>query len=162
MLVAPEGINGTIAGSRDAIDQFLRSIKLDARFSSLVHKESMTDTMPFHRMNVKIKRELITMKRPNANPSKCKGVYIEPKDWNQLLEDPNVVLIDTRNDYEVAIGRFQNAVNPQTKIFSEFPDFVEKNLTDLKGKKIAMYCTGGIRYIHKCWPYCFLLNLYLK
>jgi UPF0176 protein len=145
LLVALEGINGTVAGKRESIDQFLQEIKSDDRFKNLEHKESFADETPFNRLKVKIKKEIVTLRKPEANPSKLRGTYVDPKEWNQLINDPDVVVIDTRNDYEVGAGKFKGALDPKTDTFCEFPDFVEKNLTDLKDKKIAMYCTGGIR-----------------
>jgi UPF0176 protein len=145
LLVATEGINGTIAGSSANIDEFLTELKTDERFHDIDYKLSLSETLPFYRMNVKVKRELITLNKPEANPALYRGEYVEPKDWNALISDPDVILLDTRNDYEIAIGKFQNAISPETKSFSEFPKFVEQELGHCFDKKIAMYCTGGIR-----------------
>lgn len=145
LLVASEGINGTVCGNREGIDILLSHIRSDERFKNLVHKESYAETPPFFRMKVRIKKEIVTLKRPEADPNKIVGEYVEPRDWNQLIADPDTVVLDTRNDYEVKIGTFKNAINPKTDTFVEFPKFVEENLSDLKDKKIAMFCTGGIR-----------------
>lgn len=145
LLLASEGINGTVAGSRSAIDSLLSHLKSDCRFAGLEHKESYCDSQPFYRTRVKLKKEIVTLGVPDIDPNKLVGEYINPKDWNDVISKPDVVVIDTRNDYEVGIGAFKNAINPQTKTFREFPEFVSKELQDQKDKKIAMYCTGGIR-----------------
>lgn len=145
LLLAPEGINGTVGGTREAIDTFLTTLKSDARFADLAHKESFADEMPFYRLKVRLKKEIVTMRTPEANPSKMVGTYVDPKDWNALISDPDVVVLDTRNDYEVQIGTFKNAVNPETEVFVDFPNYVREKLAAPKSKKIAMFCTGGIR-----------------
>lgn len=145
LLLAKEGINGTIAGSREGIDGVLAYMRADPRFKDLQHKESNTDTMPFLRMKVKLKKEIVTMGVEDIDPTVCVGQYVQAKDWNTLLNDPEVVLIDTRNEYEYEIGTFKGAINPQTDTFRELPDFVAKNLNPDKHKKVAMFCTGGIR-----------------
>ena len=145
LLLAAEGINGTVAGTRKSIDSLLDYLKTDARLANLEHKESYCDEQPFYRTRIKLKKEIVTLGVPGVDPNKQVGEYVEPKDWNQVISDPNVLVIDTRNDYEVSIGSFKNSINPQTNTFREFPDFVEKHLQDAKDKKIAMYCTGGIR-----------------
>ncbi len=145
ILLAREGINGTIAGSRDAIDALLATLRTDPRLSDLTHKESYTDKIPFLRMKVRLKKEIVTMGVPDISPAEKAGTYVEPEDWNTLISDPEVLLIDTRNRYECDIGTFENAQNPQTDSFREFPDYVEKNLNPGTHKKIAMFCTGGIR-----------------
>ena len=145
LLLASEGINGTIAGSRAAVDALLAQLSSDPRFAELDYKESLTDEMPFYRSKVKIKKEIVTMGVANLDPTHNAGTYVEPRDWNALIEDPEITLIDTRNDYEVQIGSFDNAVNPQTHNFREFPEFVKANLDPARHKKIAMFCTGGIR-----------------
>jgi UPF0176 protein len=142
LLLAHEGINGTIAGSREAINQ-LKAF-LETRFDGLEYKESWAESMPFYRMKVRLKKEIVTLGIPSVDPSQQVGTYVNPQDWNQLISDPDVLLLDTRNMYEVEIGTFQGATNPQTKSFSEFPDFV-KTIDKTKYKKIAMCCTGGIR-----------------
>jgi len=145
LLLAIEGINGTVAGSRAAINALLAWLKNDPRFSGLEHKESVTDEMPFYRSKVKLKKEIVTMGVADIDPIRNTGNYVSPQDWNTLIEDPEVTLIDTRNDYEVQIGTFDNAINPETSNFREFPEFVKSSLDPEKHKKIAMFCTGGIR-----------------
>jgi UPF0176 protein len=145
LLLAREGINGTIAGSRESIDSLLAWLRTDARLSDLVHKESFTDTMPFLRSKVRLKKEIVTLGVPEVDPTHIVGTYVDPKDWNALISDPDVVLIDTRNDYEVQIGTFKNAVNPETEAFREFPKFTQEYLGDKQETKVAMFCTGGIR-----------------
>jgi UPF0176 protein len=142
LLLAEEGINGTIAGSREAINQ-LKAF-LDTRFDDLEYKESWAETMPFFRMKVRLKKEIVTLGLPSVDPSQQVGTYVKPQDWNQLISEPDVLLLDTRNIYEIEIGTFQGATNPQTHSFTEFPDFV-KTIDKTKYKKIAMCCTGGIR-----------------
>lgn len=145
LLIAHEGINGTIAGSRagiDAVLAFLRNIPAIGEFE---FKESYTDEMPFYRTKVKLKKEIVTMGVSDIDPKQSVGQYVKAEDWNALISDPDVLLVDTRNDYEVKIGTFKNALNPHTETFREFPDYVEKHLDKNKHKKIAMFCTGGIR-----------------
>ncbi len=142
LLLAEEGINGTVAGSRKGIDTL--KVFLETRFKALEYKESSADEMPFHRMKVRLKKEIVTLGVPTINPSECVGTYVEPERWNDLISDPEVLVLDTRNDYEVQIGTFQRASNPGTKIFREFPEFV-KGIDKTKHKKVAMFCTGGIR-----------------
>ncbi len=145
LLLAREGINGTVAGPRDGIDSLLNWLKQDSRLARLSHKESYDDTVPFLRAKVKLKKEIVTMGQPNIDPNHIVGTYVKPADWDELIADPEVTLIDTRNDYEVQIGSFKNAVNPKTTTFREFPDFVKQNLDPSRHKKVAMFCTGGIR-----------------
>ena len=145
ILVAPEGINGTIAGSRSGIDRLLEFIRSDPRFEDLNHKESFTDRMPFLRTKVRLKKEIVALGSPEADPTVRVGTYVTPADWNRLISDPDVTLIDTRNDYEVHIGSFRGAVNPHTNSFRDFPDYVDQNLDPSRDRKIAMFCTGGIR-----------------
>jgi UPF0176 protein len=145
ILLAAEGINGTIAGTRQAIDNILAYLKSDPRLANLEHKESYCETQPFYRTKVKLKKEIVTLGVAGIDPSTMVGKYIYPKDWNQLISEPDVLVVDTRNDYEVDIGTFQNAINPKTTNFREFPEFVQQNLNHAKDKKIAMFCTGGIR-----------------
>ncbi len=144
LLLAAEGINGTVAGTRDSIDSLLNYLQSDPRLSDLEYKESYCEKQPFYRTRVKLKKEIVTMGVADLDPSKS-GKYVAPEDWNQVISDPDVVLIDTRNDYEIGIGTFANAINPKTNTFREFPAFVDKELSHLKDKKIAMCCTGGIR-----------------
>lgn len=145
LLLAKEGINGTVAGSRTAIDALLDFLRADPRFAELSYKESYTDTPPFLRSRVKLKREIVTMGVEGIDPKQSVGTYVKPKDWNQLISDPDVLLVDTRNDYEVQVGTFKNAVNPHTESFREFPQYVKQHLNPQKHKKVAMFCTGGIR-----------------
>jgi len=145
LLLAAEGINGTIAGSRAGIDAVLNWLRADARFAGLEAKESYVDENPFYRTKVKLKKEIVTMGVEDIDPKQIVGTYIQPKDWNRLIEDPEVLLLDTRNQYEVEIGTFENAVNPHTTSFREFPEYVATHLDPAKHKKVAMFCTGGIR-----------------
>ncbi len=145
LLLANEGINGTVAGSRQGINNLLKWLKQDERLADLDHKESYDESMPFYRTKVKLKKEIVTMGVEGIDPKEVVGTYVKPKDWNELISDPEVVLVDTRNDYEVAIGTFKNALDPKTETFREFPEYVEKNLDKTKNKKVAMFCTGGIR-----------------
>ncbi|MDX1491470.1 MAG: rhodanese-related sulfurtransferase [Pseudohongiellaceae bacterium] len=145
LLLAKEGVNGTIAGSREGIDNVLQHLRSDPRLSALETKESYVDENPFYRTKVKLKKEIVTMGVEDIDPNQIVGSYVKPKDWNALISDPEVILIDTRNDYEVQIGTFENAVNPKTETFREFPDYVKENLDPKKHPKVAMFCTGGIR-----------------
>ena len=145
LLLAQEGINGTIAGTRDGIDATLDWLRSDPRLAALNHKESYNEHMPFKRCKVKLKKEIVTMGVPVIDPKEVVGTYIKPQDWNALISDPDVLLVDTRNAYEVQIGTFKNALNPNTETFREFPQFVADNLDTNKHKKVAMFCTGGIR-----------------
>lgn len=145
LLLAPEGINGTIAGSRAAVDSVLAWLRADPRLADLEHKESADEQMPFHRMKVKLKKEIVTMGVAGVDPNVRVGRYVSPRDWNELIRDPDVLLVDTRNDYECDIGTFRGALDPRTANFREFPRFVRENLDPRKHKKVAMFCTGGIR-----------------
>ncbi len=145
LLLAGEGINGTIAGTRTGIDAVLAHIRSLSGCADLEWKESTAREMPFRKMKVRIKREIVTMGQPEVDPRACVGHYILPEDWNDLIQSPDVAVIDTRNDYEVAIGTFEGAVDPETKSFGEFPDWWEANKHRFHNKKIAMFCTGGIR-----------------
>ncbi len=145
LLLAPEGINGTIAGTRGGIDAVLAVIRALPGCAGLEWKESQAGTMPFGRMKVKLKREIVTMGQPDVDPLARVGNYVAPAAWNALISDPETVVIDTRNDYEVAIGTFRGAVDPGTRAFGEFPDWWQANRDRFAGKRIAMFCTGGIR-----------------
>ena len=145
LLLALEGINGTIAGSKTGIDNVLAFINADERLTGVSFKCSYHQENPFQRTKVKLKKEIVTMGVEGIDPNLTVGTYVKPKDWNALISDPEVLLIDTRNDYEVEIGTFENAVNPNTETFREFPEYVAKNLDKTKHKKVAMFCTGGIR-----------------
>ena len=145
LLLAHEGINGTVAGGDSAIDELLNYLRADDRLADLDCKFSSHEERPFLRMKVKLKREIVTMGQENIDPNVCVGRYASPQEWNALIDDPDVLVIDTRNEYEVEIGTFAGAVNPHTNSFREFPDWVEQNLDPKKHKKVAMFCTGGIR-----------------
>ena len=153
LLLASEGINGTIAGRAEDVHAVLAFLRQDPRLAALEHKKAHAQHMPFYRMKVRLKREIVTLGVPDVHPARMAGQYVKPQDWNQLLADPAVVLVDTRNDYEVSIGTFQGAINPATHSFSELPDWVEREmqeggkLADVNGQKpkVAMFCTGGIR-----------------
>ncbi|HEY9760967.1 MAG TPA: rhodanese-related sulfurtransferase [Trichocoleus sp.] len=145
LLLAPEGINATLAGPRSGIDAVLADLRSDPRLSDLTVKESSADYPPFERMKVKLKREIVTLGVPEVDPTEQVGTYVAPQDWNQIISDPEVLVLDTRNDYEVQIGTFKSAVNPQTQSFREFPDYVQAHLNPSQHKKVAMFCTGGIR-----------------
>lgn len=145
LLLAPEGINGTIAGTRAAIDAVLAHLRALPGCAGLDWKESTASAQPFGRMKVRLKREIVTIGQPQVDPIAGTGQYVAPGDWNALITAPDVAVIDTRNDYEVAIGRFAGAVDPGTDSFRDFPAWWEANRDRFKGKRIAMYCTGGIR-----------------
>lgn len=145
MLVAPEGINGTVAGARRETDQLFDAIREDPRLRNLQTKESYCAEAPFLRAKVKLKKEIVTMGQPDLDPAHAAGKYVAAEDWNALIQDPSVMLIDTRNDYEVEVGTFQGALNPETQSFRDFPEYAARTLPANKGQKIAMFCTGGIR-----------------
>ena len=145
LLLAREGINGTVSGSREGIDALLKWLKSDTRFADLSSKESFDSEQPFYRTKVKLKKEIVTMGIENIDPKKIVGTYVKPNQWNELISREDVILIDTRNDYETAIGTFEKAVVPETTTFREFPQYVKDNLDPKKHKKVAMFCTGGIR-----------------
>lgn len=145
LLLAKEGINGTIAGTREGIDGVLAWLNNDPRIAGISYKESFEDSNPFYRTKVKLKKEIVTMGVEGIDPKHIVGTYVKPKDWNALISRDDVVLIDTRNDYEYDVGTFEGAVNPNTKTFRELPQFVADNLDPAKHKKVAMFCTGGIR-----------------
>jgi len=145
LLLAEEGINGTVSGTRDAINSLVTFLTSDERFAGLSYKESFFEGAPFYRMKVKLKKEIVTMGVEGIDPQKIVGTYVKPKDWNALISDPEVLLIDTRNSYEYDIGTFKGAIDPKTETFREFPAYVAENLDPVKHKKVAMFCTGGIR-----------------
>ena len=145
LLLAHEGINGTIAGTRAGIDAVLKAVRALPGCAELEHKESFASDMPFLRMKVKLKKEIVTLGVPSVDPTAHVGHYVDPQDWNDLITQDDVVLIDTRNDYEVEIGTFEGAVDPETKSFREFPDWWAKNKGRFHNKRVAMFCTGGIR-----------------
>ena len=146
LILAYEGFNGTLAGPRPALDQLvlrLRKFLIDGRQAEI--KFSTAAKRPFWKLKIKVKREIVTLGLPAINPSKQAGTYVKPKDWNALIADPDTVVIDTRNSYEIAVGSFENAIDPETRLFSQFPNWVAANREKLKGKRLAMFCTGGIR-----------------
>lgn len=145
LLLAKEGVNGTIAGDRAGIDAVLLHLRGLPGCSDLEWKESTATVAPFHRMKVRLKKEIVTMGQPDVDPVARVGNYVDPADWNDLISAPDVAVIDTRNDYEVAIGTFEGAVDPETKSFGEFPAWWEKNKHRFHNKRVAMFCTGGIR-----------------
>ena len=145
LLLAREGINGTIAGPRDGIDAVIAHIRTLPGCADLEWKESTASEMPFQRLKVRLKREIVTMGQPDVDPTRSVGTYVAPADWNALIARDDVVTIDTRNDYEVEIGTFDGAIDPQTKSFGEFPEWWSENAESFAGKKVAMFCTGGIR-----------------
>jgi UPF0176 protein len=145
LLLAGEGINGTIAGDRAGIDAVLAYIRALPGCADIEWKESTAVDAPFHRIKVRLKREIVTMGQPDIDPVSRVGHYVDPADWNDLISAPDVAVIDTRNDYEVAIGSFDGAIDPQTKSFGEFPAWWEANKHRFHNKRIAMFCTGGIR-----------------
>jgi UPF0176 protein len=145
LLIAPEGINGTLAGSELAIQELLISLNKNTGLSQKDVKFSYSEEKPFNRFKIRLKREIVTFNQPHVNPNLRVGTYIEPDQWNTLIEDPDVTVIDTRNKYETLIGTFKNAIDPKIDSFTEFSDYVRENLDPKKHKKIAMFCTGGIR-----------------
>lgn len=145
ILLAEEGINGTIAGLPASVRNVLTGLRNSSPFAGLEHKESFAPETPFQRMKVRLKREIVTMGKPGVDPNTAVGTYVAPAEWNALISDPDVAVIDTRNDYEVALGSFANAINPETENFRDFPGWFEQSGL-LEGKpRIAMFCTGGIR-----------------
>jgi UPF0176 protein len=145
VLIAPEGINGTICGEPAGVNAVLEQIRSDSRFARLEHKSSFAQQRPLARLKVKIKPEIIALRHPGVDAANNAGTYVEAENWNDLISDPSVVVIDTRNDYEVQIGSFRGAINPNTAHFSELPQWIDQQ-TDLQSKpRVAMFCTGGIR-----------------
>lgn len=145
LLLAHEGINGTVAGAPEAIDALVAHLGAMPALSGLDVKYSGAREMPFHRMKVRLKAEIVTMGVAGIDPERDAGTYVEPADWNALIADPDTVVIDTRNGYEIGLGTFERALDPQTDSFRAFPDWLEANRATLQGKKLAMFCTGGIR-----------------
>lgn len=145
ILIAPEGINATVAGPGGGVRDLLAHLRADPRFAVLLSKESISPDQPFQRWKVKVKAEILTFDAPEADPNVCVGTYVQPQDWNDLILREDVLLIDTRNDYEVAIGTFRGAIDPKTRAFSQFKDYVETHLNPARHTKVAMFCTGGIR-----------------
>jgi len=145
LLIGNEGINGTVAGDYDSIQALKEFLGEALGFMHMEYKESTANDMPFYRMKIKLKKEIVTLGVDGISPTVQRGKYVHPKEWNDLIQDPETIVIDTRNDYEVRIGSFKNAVNPHVQKFTDFPKFVEDHKEEWKNKKIAMYCTGGIR-----------------
>jgi UPF0176 protein len=145
VLLAEEGINSTIAGPRNGVLAVLEFLQTDPRFAELTWKESTTQKQPFRKLRVRLKKEIVTMGVSGIDPERIVGTYVKPKDWNDLISDPNVIVIDTRNDYEVEIGSFKDAINPDITAFGEFPDWIDGNIDIENQPKVAMFCTGGIR-----------------
>jgi len=145
ILLAEEGINGTIAGSSEGVHAVLAFLRSDPRFADLVHKESFSEKAPFYRLKIRLKREIVTMGIPDINPRLMAGKYVKPDEWNKLLDDPDVVVVDVRNDFEVSMGTFAGAINPKTKSFSDLPEWALQEAALREKPKIAMFCTGGIR-----------------
>lgn len=145
ILLAAEGINGTIAGAPDQVRAVLEYLRRDPRLADLEHKESGAASQPFYRMKVRLKREIVTLGVPGLDPTRSVGTYVKPQDWNRLLDDPDLVLIDVRNDYEVELGTFAGALNPKTRSFRELPQWLREQPALHSKPKVAMFCTGGIR-----------------
>lgn len=145
LLLAHEGINGTVAGSPEAIDDLMDYLNGILPLKGIEAKFSTASAMPFHRMKVRLKREIVTMGVEDLDPVDNAGTYVEAHEWNELIADPGTIVIDTRNDYEVALGTFQRAIDPKTGSFRQFPDWVKVRHNELAGRKVAMFCTGGIR-----------------
>ena len=145
LLIANEGINGTISGAAENIDSILGFLSSIPEFADLIWKLSTSPEQPFARLKVRLKREIVTMGQPDVDPRGAVGQYIEPEDWNDFISAEDVVVIDTRNDYEVSIGTFDGAIDPKTKSFREFPSWWEDNKQRFANQKVAMFCTGGIR-----------------
>ena len=144
-LLAPEGINGTVAGSREGIDGVLDYLRAQPRFAGLAYKEARADECPFHRMKVKLKQEIVSLGVEGIDPERLSGRHVEPEQWNEVINQPDTLVLDVRNRYESDIGSFRNAHTPQTETFREFPAYVEQHLDAGKHTRIAMFCTGGIR-----------------
>ncbi len=145
ILLAPEGVNGTIAGKAAAVGEVLAALRAEPGFGGLEAKQSQAETMPFQRLKVRLKREIVTMGVTLTDPAAARGSYVAPLDWNALITAPDVAVIDTRNGFEVAMGSFAGAIDPGTATFGAFPDWWRANADRLRGKRIAMFCTGGIR-----------------
>ncbi len=145
VLLAAEGINGTLAGTRHGIDAVLAHIQSDQRLSDLDIKESPAVDFPFEKLKIRLKKEIVTLGLPDVSPIQQVGTYVTAQQWNELIANPTVTVIDTRNDYEVGMGTFKRAQNPNTATFNEFPDYTKNSLDPAKHKKVAMFCTGGIR-----------------
>lgn len=145
ILLAQEGINGTIAGSRSAIAQVLDYLRSDSRFADLNVKESETESRMFDRLKIKLKKEIVTLGIPEVDPTQKVGTYVKPQEWNAVISDPETIVIDVRNRFEVSVGSFEGAIDPETASFRQFPDYVRSQLDPTQHQKVAMFCTGGIR-----------------
>ncbi|WED42947.1 rhodanese-related sulfurtransferase [Legionella cardiaca] len=145
IILASEGINGTICGEQANLSFFTNHLQQYEGLSDLTFKISYSDYNPFEKSKVKIRKEIVTLGVEGIDPNAIHGTHVDPQEWNALISDPEVLVIDTRNDYEVKLGTFKGAINPETENFRDFPDYVEKNLSEHKDKKVAMFCTGGIR-----------------
>ena len=145
VLLASEGINSTIAGPRNGVLAVLEFLRKDPRFDGLTWKESIAKEQPFRKLRVRLKKEIVTMGVPGIDPERLVGTYIKPEDWNDLISDPDVIVVDTRNDYEVEIGTFKDAINPDITSFGEFPKWIKDNIDIHTQPRVAMFCTGGIR-----------------
>jgi UPF0176 protein len=145
ILLANEGINATIAGPREGILAVIDYLKKDLRMADLTWKESIASQQPFRKLRVRLKKEIVTMGIPGVDPAQLVGTYVKPSEWNALISDPNIIVVDTRNDYEVAIGSFKGAIDPDIKSFGELPDWLDKQVDVDQQPKVAMFCTGGIR-----------------
>ena len=145
VLLAPEGFNGTLAGSQTGVYSALEVLRALPNSMALEHKESYAETMPFYRLKVRLKKEIVTMGVSGVDPSEKVGTYVAPKGWNDLIADHETIVIDARNDFEIQVGTFEGAINPKTNRFSELPQWLEEHRAELLNKKVAMFCTGGIR-----------------
>ncbi len=145
ILLSQEGINGTIAGTCDNVNAIVDYLKEDIHFLDLEVKYSISSYLPFKRIKVRLKKEIVTLGIPDISPEQQVGTYVDPKEWNNILENEEILVIDTRNIYEIAIGTFKGAINPQTHFFREFPSYIKNHLNPEKHQKVAMFCTGGIR-----------------
>ena len=145
IILAAEGVNGGFAGTREQMEDFYQYLRQDSRFADLRFKETFDEENPFDKSKVKLRKEIVTMGSQEVDPLKTVGTYLSPDEWHEFIKDPEVLVIDTRNDYEYELGTFKNAINPNTENFRNFPEYVDQQLSDKKDKKIAMFCTGGIR-----------------
>ena len=145
VILGKEGINGTISGPKEGVLAFMDFIRADERFANMPSRSTYTQRETFYRLRVAIRDEIVTLGVPGIDPTEVVGQYVEPEEWNVLIDDPDVLLVDTRNDYEVELGTFKGALDPQTQNFSEWPDFVKDSLGNSPKRKVAMFCTGGIR-----------------
>ena len=145
IIIAPEGLNATLSGPKPGVDAVIAFIRADERFADLPHRECETERPTFHRLRIYLRDEIVTFGDPELNPSDGAGEYVSPEDWNAILDDPNLLLLDVRNDYEVELGTFRGAMNPATSTFGEWKSYVKKELAEDKERPVAMFCTGGIR-----------------